>query len=170
MPIRVGLSIAKVGVAATLVLCGVFVRPQTNSTSEAELIAQLKSLSVAKLDVALPNVSFEQWLRMEAGAGAKFAWEVNDCGERTGSPGQDISELPTCVEADASLKDGRQIVIMIAMPPSSNGNRKASEGTPGLSFAQLVTTRERITLKKLSDLPAALVRTHEPRQNPEIAK
>lgn len=142
---------------------------QNNSTQDARLIGQIKNVSAAKLDAALPSISLEQWLRTEAEAGAKLAWEVNDCGEQTGSPGQNPADVPTCVEADAWLKDGRQIVIMIAMP--QDAQRKASEqAPPTVFFAQLITTREKITLKQLSDLPAALVRTHEPHKNPEIAK
>ena len=170
MSSRIGLSITRLNVTAALLLCAVFSWPQTNSASEAKLIARAKTLSVAKLDAALPNVSFEQWLRTEAGAGAKFAWEVNDCGEQTGAPGQNASEIPTCVEADATLKDKRQIVIMIAVQGAIE--KKVPKAQPAFSvfFAQLITPRETINIKKLSDFPAALVRTHEPTSNPEIAK
>jgi hypothetical protein len=149
-------------------LCAILVSAKSFSSDDAALIMQLKKLPVSKLDPALPPVRFDDWLRTEAGAGAKFEWEVNDCGEQTGAPGQNANEIPTCVEADAWLKDGREIVIMIAAPKSAGAS--GDKQRPAVYFAQLVTTRERITLKQLSDLPAALVRTHEPASNPEIAK
>jgi|SRR5579864_2831231 len=149
-------------------LFAILVSSKSYSSDEAALITQLKKQSVSKLDPALPPVHFDQWLRTEAGAGAKFAWEVNDCGEQTGEPGQNANEIPTCVEADAWLKDGREIVIMVAVARSAAA--PGHEQSFSVYFAQLVTTRERITIKQLSDFPAALVRTHEPASNPEIAK
>ena len=125
-------------------------------------------MAASQLDRTLPSIPFERWLRTEAGPDAQYQWEVNDCGEQTGAPEQNASEIPTCVEADAWLKDGREIVVMIAV--ELKGGNKPKEQQFAVYFAQLVTTRERITIKRLSDFPAALVRTHEPRQNPEIAK
>lgn len=159
----------KLALLAALLLCVIFASAQNESSNDEKLISQVKRIAVSTLDPALPSIPFEQWLRTEAGAGAKVAWEVNDCGEQTGSPGQNPSEIPRCVEADASLKDRREIVIMVAMPQDAKG--KASDQTPPtVFFAQLITTREKIALKQLRDLPAALVRTHEPAKNPEIAK
>lgn len=159
---------SKLALPALLLLCVIFASAQDKSSNHENLISEMKLIAVSTLDPALPSIPFEQWLRTEAGADARFAWEVNDCGEQTGSPGQNPSEIPTCVEADAWLKDGRQIVIMIATPQAAHG--KEGEQKPVVFFAQLISTREKITLKQLSDLPAALVRTHEPHKNPEIAK
>jgi hypothetical protein len=120
------------------------------------------------LDPGLPTVRFDHWLRTEAGANARYQWEVNDCGEQTGAPGQNPDEIPTCVEADAWLKDGREMVIMIAVTKS--GSARGPKQSLTVYFAQLITTRERITIKRLSDFPAALVRTHGPGSTSEIAK
>jgi hypothetical protein len=149
-------------------LCAILVSAKSYSSDDPALITQLKKLSVSKLDPALPAVRFDQWLRTEAGADARYQWEVNDCGEQTGAPGQNPNEIPTCVEADAWLKDGREMVIMIAVTKS--GGAPGEKHSFTVYFAQLVTTRERITIKRLSDFPPALVRTHEPPSNPEIAK
>lgn len=51
----------------------------------AKLISRVKNISVATLDQALPEAGFEQWLQTEAGADTRLEWEVNDCGEQTGS-------------------------------------------------------------------------------------
>ena len=158
----------KLAVASVLLVCTSLVFSQNQSVQDKKLIATVKSMPVSQLDPALPTVRFDQWLRTEAGAGARFAWEVNDCGEQTGAHGQNPNEIPTCVEADAWLKDGREMVIMIAVTKSASAPAEKQSFT--VYFAQLVTTRERITIKQLSDFPAALVRTHEPPSNPEIAK
>ena len=77
--------------------------------------------------------------------------------------------FPCVVEADAWLADRREIVIMVSVSQGNNPSMQGKENNQ-VFFAQLVTTREKIMLKHLSDLPAALVRTHEPHQLPEIAQ
>lgn len=128
-----------------------------NTARDAKLTAAAKQVSVHKLDETLPEVSFETWLAKESGPDAKYHWEVNDCGEQSGTPG-DNAPVPTCVEVDSSLKDGREIVIMIADDrPETAG--KTDPPTWKIFFAQLATPHEKINLRRLSDLPAALTRT-----------
>ena len=122
---------------------------------DTKLIADVKAVSVHKLDVALPNTGLEKWLRDQSGDEAKYHWEVNDCGEQSGTPGE-TGPVPFCVEVDSTLKDGRQIVIFIVNDQPKNG------GPPDwrIFFAQLTTPHEKINLRRLSDLPAALTKTH----------
>ena len=134
-----------------------------NAVRGAKLIAEVKSVSVHAIDESLPDIAFEKWLQQESGPDAKFHWEVNDCGEQTGTPG-DTGPVPLGIEVDSSLKDGRQIVIFIA-----NDQPKNAPPDWKIFFAQLVASREKITLRRLSDLPAALTKTH-PLNHPEIAK
>lgn len=159
----------KLGAIFFLFVCVMFVSAENKPSAKKQLIAKVKHALVSKLDPALPSIAFEQWLRTEAGADARYEWEVNDCGEQAGVPGQNGAEIPTCVEADAWLTDGREILIMISVPQRNNAPVKGKENNPAVFFAQLITTREKITLKQLSDLPAALVRSHEPHKSPEIA-
>jgi len=159
---------AKLSVATILLFCTSLVFSQNQSTDETKLIALVKSTPVSRIDSALPAVRFDQWLRTEAGADGRYQWEVNDCGEQTGAPGQNSSEIPTCVEADAWLKDGREMLIMIAVTSSADALGRRQSFT--VYFAQLITTREKITIRQLSDFPAALVRTHDPASTSEIAK
>jgi hypothetical protein len=164
------LIMVKLTVASVLLLCASLVSAEDQPARETKLIALVKSTPVSLLDRALPAVRFNQWLRTEAGPDGRYQWEVNDCGEQTGAPGQNPEEIPTCVEADAWLKDGREIVIMIGVEEPRKGNAAGEKETLVFSFGLLVTARERIDLKHLSDLPAALIRTHEPASYPEIAK
>ncbi len=125
---------------------------------DAKLIRQVQEVSVLQLDPALlPPVSFEKWLHAEAGAGAEFHWEVNDCGEQTGTAADRGRESPMCVEAQADMKDRRTIVVSIAVGTFNKG----AFGKPTVNFAQLVTPATTINLPHLSDMPAALIRTHD---------
>ena len=125
-----------------------------NAARDAKLIADAKAVSVQKLDSGIRAESFENWLQTQSGPGAQFHWEVNDCGEQTGTPGE-AGPTPLCVEVDVSLKDSREIVIFIAddKPPAAP--------TPEwkIFFAQLTTPHEKINIRRLSDLPAALTKT-----------
>ncbi len=136
-----------------------------NAARDAKLIAAVKAVPIQKLDPLLPDEPFERWLRAQSGRDAQFHWEVNDCGEQTGTPG-DSGPIPLCVEVDSALKDGRQIVIFIANDQPSN------DGPPEwkIFFAQLTTSHEKINLRRLSDLPAALIKTHQLTHHPETAK
>jgi hypothetical protein len=133
---------------------------------DARLIRQVQEISVSQLDPALPSVSFEKWLRVEAGADAEFHWEVNDCGEQTGTAADRGRDFPMCVEAQADMKDRRTIVVSIAVGTS----KKGVVGKPAVYFAQLVTPAKTMNLPHLSDFPAALIKTHDAAPPPEIAK
>jgi hypothetical protein len=136
-----------------------------NQIPRSQLIRQVKQISVAQLDPVLPSVSFEKWLGVEAGADAQFHWEVNDCGEQTGTAADRDSDFPMCVEAQADMKDQRAIVVSVVVGTF----KKGTFGTPSVFFAQLVTPRKTINIEHLSDFPAAIIKTHEP-VRPEIAK
>jgi len=133
---------------------------------DARLIRQVQEISVSQLDPALPSVSFQKWLHVEAGASSEFHWEVNDCGEQTGTAADRGRDVPMCVEAQADMKDRRTIGVSIAVGTS----KKGVVGKPVVYFAKLVTPATTINLPHLSDLPAALIKTHDAAPPPEIAK
>jgi hypothetical protein len=141
-----------------LILCGALASAQNpNAARDAELIASAKQVSVHNLDDALPDLDFEKWLAKQSGPEARYHWEVNDCGEQSGNPNE-TGPVPLCVEVDSTLKDGREIVIMIA----DDSPETSSKTTPPdwkIFFAQLTTAHEKINLRRLSDLPAALIKT-----------
>jgi hypothetical protein len=136
-----------------------------NGARDARLISEVQSVSVHAIDKTLPDVAFKKWLEKESGPEAKFHWEVNDCGEQTGVSG-DSGPIPVCVEVDSSLKDGRDIVIFLA----DNRPKKEAPAEWKIFFAQLVTPHEKINLRRLSDLPAALTNTHQLTKYQENAK
>jgi hypothetical protein len=155
-------ALALLGLIAPTILAA----KDANAARDARLIAAAQNISVQRLDSLLPEMPLAKWLRIEAGEGAQFQWEVNDCGEQSGSR-NDQSPVPTCVESDVYLKDGREIILFMA------NDAPASAKAPKwvVAFAQLVTPRETMNLHRLSDLPAALIKTHEPMNKPpEVAQ
>ena len=154
--------------ALLLVLCALTAAQDPNAARDAKLIADAKRIPVHKLDDVLPDLAFDKWLMKESGSDANYHWEVNDCGEQSGNP-NDTGPVPLCVEVDSDLKDGREIVIFIADDRPENA-RKTAPPDWKIFFAQLTTPHEKINLRRLSDLPAALIKTHQLVHHPEIAK
>jgi len=144
----------RIGVCAVL-FCSVLTDAQ-NSTDK--LIDKVKQLSVSSLDATLPDQTLEKFLQAEVGANAEFYWEVNDCAPPPGTKKQ--KDSPECVETQAQLPDGRGLVVRIKV----GNSKKADLDKPEFYSTDLITTRETLQLKKLSDLPPALVKTH-PQQN-----
>lgn len=142
-------------------------QPDRNISRDAKLISAARRASVHKLDSTLPDLPFEKWLAKESGPDAKYHWEVNDCGEQSGNP-NDAGSVPLCVEVDSTLKDGREIVIFLA-DDRPEAARKAASPDWKTFFAQLTTPHEKINLRRLSDLPAALTKTHQLQNYPEVA-
>jgi len=149
------------------VVSSAWAKDESIEARNARLIRQIKQTAVYELDHELPVVSFERWLSIEAGADAEFHWEVNDCGGRAGASANRRRDVSTCVEARAIMKDKRTIIVSLAAETS----KKGLIGKPSVHFAQLATPTETIDIHQLSDLPAALIRTHTLAPAPvEIAK
>jgi hypothetical protein len=151
--------------ALLVLICAPEGQRALNAARDFKIVSSAKRASAHKLDDALPDLAFEKWLRKESGPDAQYHWEVNDCGEQTGSQG-DTGPVPTCVEVDSTLKDGREIIILVG----DDSPHRSKIADWRIFFAQLVTVHEKINLRRLSDLPAALIRTHQIVHYPEIAK
>ncbi|HEY7544189.1 MAG TPA: hypothetical protein VID27_04870, partial [Blastocatellia bacterium] len=89
--------------------------------SEKRTIAYVKQIPVSRLDRSLPDQQLAEWLSQTVGAEAKIVWEVNDCGERTGSSADIGRDFPICVEARSELFGGRNVTLMIAVGTFSKG-------------------------------------------------
>ena len=124
---------------------------------DRKAIAYTKALLVSQLDPKLPSIPFERWLIKVAGEGAQISWEVNDCGEQTGTPEDQGSDFPMCVEAEAHMRDKRVIVVSIAVGTYQRG-------ISGKPVTWWITVGHDPSsdppLKTLSDVPLRLIGTH----------
>lgn len=132
---------------------------------DAKLLSQVKQLPVSELDPLLPQLTFEKWLNIEAGADARLWWAVTNCAEQPGSTPEQ-RDLPLCVEVDAQMKDGRAITISIEV----GTQHQPSTTKAKVVASRLITPGETVPIPRLSDLPLALVRTHRLAHYPEIAQ
>jgi hypothetical protein len=118
---------------------------QNDRDLDRRVIAAAKRAYVDKLDVQLPHMRFEAWLKTQVGD-LPIAWEANDCGEQDGFTKRE--DIPLCGEASATLADGRKLTVMIGVGTL----RKGVQGAPGVWFLGL----DDKTSTHLSDLPKFL--------------
>ena len=125
---------------------------------DRKMIAHTKAIQVSQLDSKLPAIPFERWLIKEAGEGAQITWEVNDCGEQTGTAEDDDRDFPMCVEADARLRDKRVIVVSIVVGTYKLG----ISGKPATWWITVGPDPGKDEpLKTLSEVPAELTETNK---------
>jgi hypothetical protein len=105
------------GILITVLLlmlsCFVGTSLRAQSTSPEQTIASLKAIRVSTLDSRLPRQRFGTWLQNMIGTGATIDWQISDCGMESKAAGDLSKSIPTCVEAAATLRDGRTVVIVV---------------------------------------------------------
>ena len=72
---------------------------------EAAVIRYAKNTTVSRIELGMSKQSFDRWLRKTLGKGHPVKWEVNDCGEQTGTPADRGRDFPMCAEATAESMD-----------------------------------------------------------------
>lgn len=92
--IRVALS------ALFVITCVAWAQAQSKK-QDAAAIRYARNVSVAKIEKGMPLIRFDSWFRRLARKGMKITYEVNDCGEQTGTSADKGRDFPVCVEARA---------------------------------------------------------------------
>ncbi len=121
---------------------------------EARAIQKVRSARAGTIERGLPDEIFEAWFSRAAGPGARISWEVNDCGEQTGDPKVDrLRDIPLCVEAAASLPDGRTAGASIMV----GSEKKGLSGPLAVNVVYIAgKDTPPVILQKLADLPARM--------------
>jgi hypothetical protein len=78
-----------------------------------EVINYAKKYLVSDIEPNVPKMSFAKWLRKTVGKDAKVDWEINDCGEQTGTPEDKGRDFPMCVKAFAALGSDVSVSVNI---------------------------------------------------------
>lgn len=133
-------------------LCGsVAGAPQTGSF-EKQALSSAREMPASDLDEALPARLFADWFNKIVGPNAGVVWQLTECGEQIGSPGQPGYDLPACAEINATLQDGRRVFVAISVGTF----KKGLTGKPTF-FRAVIEQNERFyQVRRLSELPAML--------------
>ena len=120
---------------------------------QAEALKVAHGTVARSIDAALPAIPLERWLQQQFGPEVKIAWEVNDCGEATGSSADVARDLPFCVEASARLRDGRDVTLAFL---AGTMNKGLGSGPLALYNGTMRFRGESTTLHALRELPKLL--------------
>jgi hypothetical protein len=118
---------------AFVALAAVALQPDIQAR-EATAIAAAKKVSVHQLDPSLPRKPFIDWLNATVGTDAQRTWEVNDCGEQTGS-GKVERDIPLCAEVDVVLPGKRRLIVSLSVGTHETG---VSKTPPSVFWAAVV--------------------------------
>ena len=135
---------------------------------EQRWIERLKSTTVSSIEPGLPDVPFDQWFsKLVAPARAKY--EVDDCGERGGSPDEKGKTFPLCVNVTAELSPARVVQLSLVVgtyvvpkSPSLSGGEKPAKvelfyGSIGPSDPRMKAPTQ--VIRKLSEAEKLLHRS-----------
>lgn len=115
------------------------------SKRDRTAIEHTKRLKVSRIEAGMPNTRLDTWLRRVFGSG-KLSWEVNDCGEQSGTSADKGRDFPMCVEATIASSDLAATVILgvgtfktgiSRQPPDLRGIRIDREGKEATEFRSL---------------------------------
>ncbi|HKX28976.1 MAG TPA: energy transducer TonB [Blastocatellia bacterium] len=121
---------------------------------------------VSKLDAELPSSSFNTWFRRLIGPRAGVTWQLTECGGRRGQKQVGEQDLNACIEANAILTNGRQVILAIGVGTF----KKGISGEPAFYSGVITQNDQFYQVHRLRDLPN-LLRTPEnpPTRLPNIA-
>ena len=127
------------------------------ASPQAAAISKAKKTIVRDLDNALPPVAFEPWLRGLVGSQAELKWEVNDCGEQTGTAADRGRDLPMCAGVQVGISGRRRLSLSLVV-----GSENRGVTVEPLVFYQGHISgpkgTQMISIAKLSDVPRLLDR------------
>jgi len=97
----------------TIIFIAFALTQSPQAPTDAAAIAFAKTAIVRDMDATLPRVTIEAWLRELLGAQIEMKWEVNDCGEQTGSPADRGRDFPLCAEVNIALAGNRKLGVLL---------------------------------------------------------
>ncbi|MEP7074228.1 MAG: hypothetical protein ABI878_00345 [Acidobacteriota bacterium] len=83
------------------------------SAESRRAISFAKSYLVSRIERGMPTQQFSVWYRSLVGRSTPVSWDVNDCGEQTGTLEDAGRDIPMCVEAEAILSTQLSISISL---------------------------------------------------------
>ena len=119
-----------------------------NERRDAAVIARAKLIPVSQIEPGLPSVPFAEWFQDVVGNNVLVSWEVDDCGEQSGTDADRGRDFPMCATAIGEGGGGK-VVVQIQM-----GTFK--KGVWGKPILRMVYAERNQDISKLSELRAKL--------------
>ena len=111
------------------------------------ILERVQKLPASSIEQRLPRQRFELWLKNATGASAPLDWQISDCGAPAESMRDVNMPLPTCVEAEATLANGRTVVVVL-----DASSMTATSGQPRVHWITIEDPDGNIDVQSLKDL------------------
>ncbi|HKX30321.1 MAG TPA: TonB family protein [Blastocatellia bacterium] len=139
-------------IAIAIAVClAVNTRSQTASF-ENQALALVQRTLASDLDAELPKLPFPTWFSQLLGPQAGVIWQLTECGEPIKASTEEGPDLCACAEVNASLPDGRKVIVAITIGTF----KKGITGTPAFFHAVIERNEQLYDAPRLRDLPGML--------------
>jgi hypothetical protein len=128
---------------------------------QSEAIDYAKKYLVSKLEDGLPESSFADWFQDAIGSESQVDWEVNDCGEQTGTPDDRGRDFPLCISAASQPVWNLYITVNIQFGSFGRGPTEMQPVVRSINFGELFDSEWLKTLNELPQKVNAIKRTFE---------
>src|SRR5262245_55898687 len=149
--LSVSLSLC-LSVSLSLCLCASVAGSIQKESFEKRAISSAQEMSASDLDKSLPGRPFAGWFNEVVGPNAGVVWQMTECGEPIGVPGEPGYDLPACAEINATLPDGRKVFVAISVGTF----KKGPIGKPSFFRAVIEQNEQFYLVRRLRDLPKML--------------
>jgi TonB family protein len=119
---------------------------------EKQALSSAREMPASGLDESLPNRIFADWINEIVGPNAGVVWQLTECGEQIGVPGQAGYDMPACAEINATMPDGRRVFVAISVGTF----KKGLVGKPSFFRAVIEQKEQFHQVRRLRDLPRML--------------
>jgi TonB family protein len=148
-----------------IALCLVLNTRPAQSSLEKQAVANTQRTLASDLDAELPKLPFAEWLGKVVGEDAGISWQLSECGERSEATANGrAGDARACVEANSILRDGRRVIVMIAVGTFKQG----ITGPPAFHFAVIEQKGELQPIRRLRDVQWGLLNPEKLAKRPPV--
>ena len=115
------------------------------------ILERVQQLPASTIERRLPRQRFELWLQNTIGSATELHWQISDCGAPAESMRDVNMPLPTCVEAEATLANGRTVVVVL-----DASSMTATSGQPIVHWISIEDADGNADVQSLRDLKRML--------------
>ena len=91
---------------------------------EPRTIDQAKKYLMSDIEDGLPEIGFADWFRNTVGERSQIYWDINDCGEQTGTAADRGRDFPMCVSANSQIVANLYVSVNIQFGSFKGGPTK----------------------------------------------
>lgn len=131
------------------VLAGVAGAREPGEARDRRVIEAVRRVPARSIDPSLPQQPLEDWLEeRKADPAEPLVWEVDDCGEQSGTPADAGRDFPMCVSVSFRYTEVSTAYVVLMVGTF----RKGLQGTPQLAWGSVQGPWGSEPVKRLADL------------------